>query len=155
MIRIDESRWKQLRDVRLAALEADPSAFGSSLERELAFTEDDWRARTATAATFLAVDESAAMGLVSGRRLPKSGAAELNALWVDPQRRGAGVGASPVGAVLDWTRADGGRLLRLWVTSGNAAAIRLYEQLGFRRTGAEKPLPSDPQLTEFEFSLSV
>jgi len=36
--------------------------------------------------------------------------------------------------------------------TGNSAAIGVYERLGFLRTGAAKPLPSDPQLTEAEYA---
>jgi ribosomal protein S18 acetylase RimI-like enzyme len=38
----------------------------------------------------------------------------------------------------------------LWVTSGNAAAQRLYERRGYRLTGRVKRLPNNPELTEQE-----
>ena len=75
-------------------LEADPSAFGSTLERELPFPEDRWREWTRTAACFLSVQDDAPTGMASLRVLPEpmdqSATAEINAMWVDPERRGDG-----------------------------------------------------------------
>jgi ribosomal protein S18 acetylase RimI-like enzyme len=167
VVRIDEQAWRRLRDVRLAALAADPSAFGSSLDRESRFEEDRWRAWPRTSACFLAEPMETGLGQpvpaaglavgkdhgAGGTETAESTVAELNALWVAPEARGLGVGAALVTAVLDWAQASGKQRLTLWVTSGNAGAIGLYERLGFGRTGAVKPLPSDPELTEVEYAL--
>jgi hypothetical protein len=37
-------------------------------------------------------------------------------------------------------------MLGLWVVDGNDAVARLYEHLGFRATGDEKPAPRDPNV---------
>jgi ribosomal protein S18 acetylase RimI-like enzyme len=44
------------------------------------------------------------------------------------------------------------RTLRLLVTSNNAAAIKLYERLGFTMTGWTAPHPNDPSLGDCEMS---
>ena len=142
--------WQTVRAVRLAALTADPSAFGSTLQRELAYSEDRWRSWAGTKACFLAVEPDATVGLVTAKQLDDPHDVELNALWVDPEHRGTGTGAALVAAVADWARAEHKQRLLLWVTTGNSAATRLYENLGFARTGAEQPLPSDAQLTEVQ-----
>lgn len=42
---VTEDDWALWRDLRSRVLVTDPDAFGSTLEREQAFTESDWRAR--------------------------------------------------------------------------------------------------------------
>lgn len=159
IVRATEDHWQQLRTVRLAALRADPSAFGSSLERELPFAEDRWRQWTRTAACFLAIEDGTAFGMASLRALPapasQAATAELNAMWVDPEHRGTGTGTGLLIACLDQARADRHQLVRLWATSGNSAAISLYEQHGFTPTGQVEPLISDPQLNMLEYVLAL
>lgn len=157
--RVDERHWRALRDVRLAALQADPSAFASTLERELALTEESWRAWTRTSACFLAWESEGggqhAIGLAAGADRQDGADAELVALWVDPEHRAMGVGEALVSAVVEWARAGRRGAVGLWVTTANSAGIGLYERLGFVPTGATQPLPSDPQLTEVEYRLQL
>ncbi|HEX2903958.1 MAG TPA: GNAT family N-acetyltransferase [Jatrophihabitans sp.] len=164
--RAEPADWQQLRAVRLAGLEADPSAFGSSLERELAFTEDRWRSWPQTSTIYLACDGDRAVGIGLIRSLtdrtdpadppekPPPPAGEINAMWVDPELRGEGIGELLLRALLDAGRAAGYQAVRLWVTRGNDGAIRLYERCGFLPTGRTEPLLSDPQLTVLEYVLA-
>ena len=48
------------------------------------------------------------------------------------------------------------RTARLWVFAGNARAIRLYERLGWRPTGASRPttFPPNPTLLAYELDLT-
>ena len=73
---------------------------------------------------------------------------ELISMWVDPRVRGTGLGRQLVAAIVDWARRRGARALQLWVTEGNKAAVALYEQSGFQRTGERQPLPSNERLAE-------
>ncbi|MEO6703172.1 MAG: GNAT family N-acetyltransferase [Jatrophihabitantaceae bacterium] len=149
--------WQQLRAVRLQALEADPSAFGSTLDRELAFAEDEWRGRTRSATNLLAVEAGSdrVIGIGTVRQLDDGRTGELNAMWVDPQARADGVGGQLLAALLDQARAAGCQQAQLRVTTGNDAAIKLYERAGFVATGRTEPLPSDPQLTIVEYVLAL
>ena len=116
IVRAGEDDWQTVRAIRLAALTADPSAFGSTLQRELAYPEDRWRgwATRPGGACFLAVEPDATVGLVTVKALEEPDAVELNALWVDPEHRGTGTGAALVAAVADWARAQGKQRLLLW-----------------------------------------
>lgn len=59
-------------------------------------------------------------------------------MYVTPAYRGRGVGATLLSAAIDKTRSlTGLRQINLTVTSGNAAAKRLYEKVGFRVFGTE------------------
>jgi GNAT superfamily N-acetyltransferase len=147
---IDVSAWRTLRDVRLAALQDAPRAFGSSYEREIAFTEDDWLSRITRGVSFFAYTggpSSAPVGIV-GALESRPRAAELVSMWVHPQARGRGVGGALVETVLQWARAEGHDLVHLWVTEANNPARCLYERCGFALTGERQPLPSCPQYAE-------
>lgn len=153
--RAEAADWRDVRAVRLASLKADPSAFGASLEQTLTLPEDKWRSWPETAAVYLArLDERpVGIGLIRGL-IGENADGEINAMWVDPETRGTGVGRALLQQLLESGRAGGYQSVRLWVTSGNDAAIRLYEQAGFVPTGRTESLHSDPQLTVLEYVLA-
>jgi GNAT superfamily N-acetyltransferase len=147
---IDASAWGTMRDVRLAALRDAPQAFGSSYQREIGFSREDWLDRMANGANFLAYAAEcgpAPAGLVGGFA-PQPRIAELVSMWVHPQARGLGVGQALVAAVVQWAVDEGHRCVHLWVTETNEPARRLYERCEFTLTGERKPLPSHPEQTE-------
>ena len=147
--RIAADEWPSFKSVRLAALAESPAAFGSTLEREVAFGDDVWqeRARVAAAADerslFLAWSDGEPVGIVGGMRDDR-GHVELVAMWVSPSVRGQSVGQRLVSAVLEFARAVGASRVELWVVRGNDPAQRLYETMGFTVTGDHQPLPHDP-----------
>jgi GNAT superfamily N-acetyltransferase len=135
-------------------------AFGSTLAREEAFTDDVWHGRAAGAAsgaervTFIAERDGQWIGLASGLAAdpdePEPDNAEplLVGMFVESADRGRGVGVALVGAVVAWARTRGATSLYLWVTATNDSAIGLYDKCGFRRTGEQKPLEHSPSLSE-------
>jgi len=128
-----------LRDLRLQALADAPEAFGSTYERELARTVDDWRRWLSPGATFIVEDHEAARGLVAcARDATDATIVHLMAMWVAPAVRGSGAADALVKEVITWARADGARLVRLQVVEHNAPARRLYERHGFRATGVTR-----------------
>lgn len=147
---IDASTWRTMRDVRLAALQDAPHAFGSSYEREISFSQDDWLWRISQGANFLAYTGgpgSAPVGIV-GAFEPLPHTAELVSMWVHPQARGQGVGRTLVETILQWAHNEGHNFVHLWVTETNDPARCLYERCGFALTGERKPLPSHPEYAE-------
>ncbi|MEO8163541.1 MAG: GNAT family N-acetyltransferase, partial [Ilumatobacteraceae bacterium] len=128
-----------LRDIRLRALADSPSAYGSSLELEVALTDADWRNRLARidAATFIARDgDGTAIGLVTGMIDDDfANVGWLLSMWVEPTKRGNGVAGQLIDEVLAWSREQNCTSLLLQVTEGNTSALRTYEKRGFRQTG--------------------
>jgi GNAT superfamily N-acetyltransferase len=148
-----EDDWELLRDVRLSALGESPYAFGSTYAREVAFTEEQWRARIGSrGVTFFGflpgVPEPAGLSGV----FTAEGVADLVSMWVRPSARGRGVGEALIEAPADWAKRRDYDTLYLWVTESNAPARRLYERSGFTATGERQPLPSDPELQEIRMS---
>jgi ribosomal protein S18 acetylase RimI-like enzyme len=133
-----------LRDVRLQALRDAPEAFGSTLERELARTDADWRRWMTPGATFICFEAGTARGLVAGaRREDDASAVQLMAMWVDPALRGSGAADTLVTALIAWAAAEGAREVRLCVVKDNHRARRVYERLGFQLFGDETIRPRD------------
>jgi GNAT superfamily N-acetyltransferase len=141
--------WQTLRDVRLAALQEAPFAFGSTYAREAAFTEEQWRGRiNDRSVTYLAyLPENPEPAGLAGVYAPGE-VADVVAMWVRPSARGRAVGEALIGATVAWARARDHLDLLLWVTESNTPARRLYERCGFALTGERQPLPSDPTLPE-------
>ena len=62
--------------------------------------------------------------------------ARVYSLATRPEARGQGVGAALLEAAVDAARRRHCRALRLEVRTDNAAAIKLYERLGYQRIGS-------------------
>jgi GNAT superfamily N-acetyltransferase len=107
-----------------------------------------------TGAFWVARLDGAVVGSVGVERLA-DGRAELHRLYLDAGLRGRGVGRALVEVVLDWCRAGGITRLVLWSDTRFDRAHRLYEGMGFTRTG-ERELPNDPNDTrEFGYERLV
>jgi ribosomal protein S18 acetylase RimI-like enzyme len=65
---------------------------------------------------------------------------EIYTLYLSPRVWGRGYGAELFEAVQDDLAARGFRTATLWVLEGNARARRFYEQAGFERDGARRPV---------------
>ena len=149
------------KDVRLRALRADPSAFGSTYAEESRMTDAKWVdlavQRTSEGSTVrLAFVDDVACGIV-GAFFEGSDrtTARLVSMWVAKEMRGRGVGKALVDAAFAWAMESGARAMVLTVTSNNETATRFYERLGFEKTGRTEPYPNDPALVEYEMSRSL
>lgn len=127
----------ELRQVRLSALAYTPE-LARHLAEEEAAPSSFWRDRARKAAeavscvTFVAIAERAFVGVIDGFLTAKGEAVEIGGMWVDPNRRRAGIGDALLGAVCDWARQRGALTATLWVREANIAARLLYERNGFQ-----------------------
>ncbi len=153
--RLGPEEGERLRAIRLRALQDTPDAFGSSYEREQPFPPDKWteRLKNPESRWMVATDGGADVGLVCG--LAEEGGMHLLSMWVAPEARGRGVGSRLVDATVAWAREYGAEEVGLWAVDRNAAARALYVRKGFTRSGKVMALPSNPQLMESHYVLSL
>jgi RimJ/RimL family protein N-acetyltransferase len=129
----------RLRQIRIAALEADPDAFGSTLAREVAHPAESWIQRAQrseagdTQRTFVLVDaDDSWHGLALARLDDETpGTAVLNAMWVGPGARGQRGARALCDACAEWATQRGCSELTLTVVIENHPARRAYEAAGF------------------------
>lgn len=159
--RVGEEDWRSHRDLRLQMLLDTPDAFWTAYEDVADRTEADWRQAIRGAAHLQARDAvGTALGTVG--ILAEAHAADiplaedevnLIAMYVVPHARGQGIGRLLLTGATELTRRPGRRRIVLEVTSSNAAAIGLYERLGFGFTGRSTPHPRRADLAEREMEL--
>jgi GNAT superfamily N-acetyltransferase len=105
-------------------------------------------------AFFVVYEGDVVVGSVGVERLD-DGSAELHRLYLDARLRGRGTGRALVEAALEWCRAQTIPRMILWSDTRFDQAHRLYERMGFRRTG-ERVLPEDlNQTREYGFERAV
>jgi GNAT superfamily N-acetyltransferase len=110
-VRVDEV--DELRRVRLAMLLDTPDAFASRHADEAAQPDEFWQERAVIAAqssqvaTFHVVDGDRHVGSATGLRLDPARAADLVAMWVDPEWRRRGIGQRLVDGVCRWAARQG------------------------------------------------
>lgn len=133
------------RALMMRAYAEEPDAYTTTAE-ERAAEPDDWWVRRIAAPDGRAVaygawqgDELVGAAALEFSRKPRTAHdALLLGMYVRPESRGQGAAQALVQACIDHCAARGGiRHLKLTVTDGNAAAIRLYESAGFATWGVE------------------
>ncbi|MBN8952018.1 MULTISPECIES: GNAT family N-acetyltransferase [unclassified Rhizobium] len=133
--RLQRDDTSLFREIRLEGLNRHPEAFGASHEEEEAYSLAQIGDRIESNAVFGGfADDGALVGVVAvarSRGVKMRHIATIWGMYVRPQGRGTGLSRLLMVAALDEARRTC-RSIRLTVVSSNAAAIRLYESLGFK-----------------------
>ena len=61
-------------------------------------------------------------------------ACQVQGVWVDPERRGEGIGTAGMAAVVDIALREVAPVVSLYANSYNTSALRTYDKVGFERT---------------------
>jgi GNAT superfamily N-acetyltransferase len=120
-----------------------PPAFlaGLSVERRVAF----WRDAIGHGAVVWVVEVNhvvagfASVGPARDDDLPPT-AAEVHAIYLDPELWDRGLGRVLFAAAVDDLRRGGSEPLVLWVLTGNERGRRFYEAAGWRPDGTRRPI---------------
>jgi ribosomal protein S18 acetylase RimI-like enzyme len=140
--RLGPDDWVTFREIRLRSLADSPDAFASTLEREQAFTEDDWRRRL-SGPVYTVTDPDPDPVAVGGL-FDDGDAHHVWGMWTDPAHRGRGHARR----ILDALIGHGVEAV-LDVNVTNTGARAAYERYGFVGTGTFEPLrPGSDQRME-------
>jgi ribosomal protein S18 acetylase RimI-like enzyme len=132
--------WADFRDIRLRSLADSPDAFGSTLEREQAFTEADWRHRL-SGPVYVVYDPTP---VAIGGIFDNAGTPHVWGMWTDPAHRGRGHARAILDALI-----PPATVAQLDVNVTNGGARTTYERYGFVATGELEPLrPGSDQRIE-------
>jgi ribosomal protein S18 acetylase RimI-like enzyme len=130
--------------LRLSALCECPSAFASSYGEECDLPISTIAERISPApcqCLFGAFDQSTLVGCIGVQRateLKRAHKAFIWGMYVSPSHRNRGVARELLTRALEFAGSMRGlRTVTLSVTQGNASAVTLYEQMGFRVFGIE------------------
>lgn len=135
------------RELRLAALQDSPDAFGRTYEEESELPIDAWEETvegitdSPSAVNLVAESGGHPVGLTHCRLDDEHPSrAQIFAMWVRPEARGKGAGRRLVEQALAWAADVGAATAELEVTEGNEAAFGCYASAGFEDTGERRPL---------------
>ena len=147
-IRLTQTRdWMLLKQVRLAALQDTPTAFGVSYQAAAHYSDQQWQDRASSTATqfWLAFNDQQPVGMIGAA---VSGAHRYNliGMWVAPEARGSGVAAKLVEAVKSRGRDQGHEYVYLDVAPENTRAAHFYLKQGFTFIDEWEPLESHPHI---------
>ncbi|CAN5643306.1 hypothetical protein BH09CHL1_BH09CHL1_00930 [soil metagenome] len=113
-------------------------------------------------ATFLvAIENGACVGMALamqsradyGIGSPEPGICFISMIFVSPVRWGEGIGGKLVEAVLAEARSRAFTLIQLWTHADNLRAQRLYERLGFARSGIERENDLGEAIVQYQRAL--
>ena len=128
------------RDIRLEALKLAPEAFSSTFAKENSEPLTWFASRLGDSVVFGAFAGAELLGIAGffrqqGQKMAHKGV--LVGMYVRPDARRAGLGRRLVEAVIGHA-CHHVEILQLTVVSGNDAARRLYQRLGFVEYGIER-----------------
>ena len=153
--------WRIWRELRMRATRDSPDSFRETVDDDLARSDEWWEELLRTAAEhprsiLLVADiEGRPVGILFSRVDAEFTYADVGAMWVDPEARGAGVGSALLDFAMVWALELGAPRMTLWVTDGNTGAEALYASRGFAPTGETGLLREGSSLTISELGVDL
>ena len=133
--------WRDLRAIRLEALQSEPAAYSSSYQETLSRSDQHWQQRLANdhSVHLLARAQCCPIGMGGGYLGSDEGddsVAVVFGMYVASEYRGRGIGRLLLTSLIDRLSAlPRIAMIRLGVTETQELARRLYESVGFHVVG--------------------
>ncbi|MGE8154504.1 GNAT family N-acetyltransferase [Pseudomonas vancouverensis] len=139
--------WMLLKQIRLAALQDAPTAFGVTYQTAADYSDEQWQTRAASNGTqfWLAFEGDRAVGMI-GAAASNANRYNLIGMWVEPAARGSSAATRLVGAVKARAMERGFDRVFLDVSPDNARASNFYLKQGFVYLDEWEPLESHPHI---------
>jgi len=152
--KFNASEWELYRFLRLESLRDSPDSFGSTLERESCFSDQEWAKKLITSnestqiLPLVVFFKNRPVGLAWGV-LHETGSSEghIYQMWVSPETRGLGLAKALLSRIVLWANSVQLRSLVLAVTTTNPDAIAMYRSFGFKSLGGTEALREGSKLT--------
>lgn len=157
---LTETDWQVFSEIRLKALKADPSVFGSNYDAESKFTETDWRKwfDPDYTALFMIFDGQTPVGMTGisvSRDDPTNKTAIMWGSWLEPHMRGKGLSGMIYESRINWAKAHP-TIERIIVShrASNLSSKYANQKHGFSLTGITERVWQDGiREEEFHYEL--
>lgn len=140
--------WQRLRELRLASLKYDGSAFGGNLEAESEFTESEWREKFTKLEFIVASINGSDIAIMSVEKMNGDFGARcwIGGCWVENSHRNKGALRAMFAYVDKHAESRDWQIQGLGVWIDNLAAISAYKKLGFVEMGEPQMSTRKPGL---------
>lgn len=146
---IDKNDWQEFREIRLKALQSDPKVFGSNYEREIKFSNQEWKdwcGAKNQAIFFILVDENP-IG-ITGIFIPQDTDEKIKAVlwgsWLESDYRRQGISELMYQARIDWAKQQPElKIIEVSHRESNVASKFANQKHGFKLVKEESKMWHD------------
>lgn len=156
IVKLPLSKWKSYKNLRLKALKEEPQAFGASFDENSKYSDNEWKRRLNNALEgknnwlFFAKENDKLFGMI-GAYLEKGveDVATLISMFVSKEQRGRGVSRALMEKLLlELSKNNSLKKVKLTVNIIQKPAISLYESFGFKKKGTQKFRMGDDKIAD-------
>lgn len=141
IITLNPNRWSELRELRLKALQTNPSSFCNTYEEEVLYPDTKWiqwledAQKGETSLLYFAEYNNKLIGMIGASINQEQENASIISMFIDPHFREQGIGKLLFQTICKKLDTYPIKEINLTVNAENRAAINLYRKQGFIETG--------------------
>lgn len=148
IIKLPSESWEDYKNLKLEALNKEPTAFSSSYEESAQYSDDYWQKKLVNI-IFAEIDGELVgmLGIVKNSHQKRKHAVSIVSVYVKEKFRGQGIAKKLMEAALEEIKKDSNVIkVDLDVNTEAKVAVKLYQSFGFQIAGTwQKELKIDGQ----------